>query len=202
MPIPPIAASDISMEMTKKRQIWKSLRDKEYRTAFAADVSTGLAFQIRLLREKMGWTQEELARRTGKRQETISQCENPNYGRYTLVTLKELAAAFDVALVVKFTPFSELVDWIAHLTPDRLAPVSFDEEYESVVASMQPHQDIKIVTSSSGDIGVPVADASLGWSAEETLPQREAGRLGNGMHWDTEDSPSPLARLSNLAIAV
>ena len=114
--------------MVTKNQLWKSLKDEEYRREYSADVGTGLAFQIKLLREKNGWTQDRLAELTGKQQETISQWENPDYGNYTLKTLKSLAAAFDVALMVKFVPFSELVEWMSGLTPGRLAPSSFKEE--------------------------------------------------------------------------
>ncbi|MEX0786199.1 MAG: helix-turn-helix transcriptional regulator [Dehalococcoidia bacterium] len=115
--------------MTRSEQIWKSLEDKEYRDAFNADVDTGLAFQIRALREKNGWTQAQLGERAGgKAQETISQWENPNYGSYTLNSIKDLAVAFDVGLAVRFVPFSDLVEWNANLTPERIAPPSFDEE--------------------------------------------------------------------------
>ena len=48
-----------------------------------------------------------------KTQGWISKIEDPGYGKLTLTTLKEVAAAFDVALVVRFAPFGELVDWIA-----------------------------------------------------------------------------------------
>jgi len=116
------------MTGVREAQVWQSLRDAEYRKEFSSDVGTGLAFQIRLLRERKGWTQEQLAALTGKQQETISQWENPGYGSYTLNSLKSLASAFDVALVVKFAPFSELVDWTVNLTPQRLAPDSFDAE--------------------------------------------------------------------------
>ena len=116
------------MATNKRQQLLNSLENEEYRREYAADVGTGLAFQIHLLREKRKWTQEDLATRMGKRQETISQWENPTYGRYTLNTLKELAAAFDVALTVRFIPFSELVDWSVNLDPERLAPKSFEEE--------------------------------------------------------------------------
>lgn len=114
--------------MTRYEQVWSSLQDEEYRREYSADVGTGLAFQIKLLREKNGWTQEHVAQLTGKQQETISQWENPNYGSYTLSSLKSLAAAFDVALLVRFAPFSELVEWNTGLTPQRLAPPSFVEE--------------------------------------------------------------------------
>lgn len=109
-------------------QVWRSLEDEEYRREYAADVGTGLAFQIKLLREKNGWTQGQLAERIGNRQPTISQWENPNYGDYSLNSLKGLAAAFDLALMVKFVSFGELVEWSANLTPDLLAPPSFQEE--------------------------------------------------------------------------
>jgi transcriptional regulator with XRE-family HTH domain len=103
------------MTATKYEQIWHSLEDEEYRREFNADVDTGLAFQIRALREKNGWTQGELAERAGSDQGTISQWENPNYGRYTLKTLKSLANAFDVGLLVRFAPFSELALWASLL---------------------------------------------------------------------------------------
>ncbi len=116
------------MTTDRAKQLWEGLEDLEYRREFSADVGTGLAFQIRMLRESRGWTQERLANLTGKQQETISQWENPNYGSYTLNSLKSLAAAFDVALIVRFAPFSELIDWSVNLTPARLSPPSFEEE--------------------------------------------------------------------------
>lgn len=116
---------------TKYYQLWKSIEDEEMRREFNLDVDTTLAFQIKLLREKNGWTQAQLAERAGSKQETISQWENPNYGSYTLKTLKGLATAFDVGLMVKFAKFSEIVEWNANLTPERLAPPSFTEEQAS-----------------------------------------------------------------------
>ena len=120
--------------MSKREQIWNSLKDKEYRELFASDVGTGLAFQIKLLREERGFTQEKLAEVTGKAQETVSQLENPNYGRYSLATLTQLAGAFDVALVVRFAPFSELVDYTVELSSEKLAPLSFEQEDEKAQA--------------------------------------------------------------------
>jgi len=110
-------------------ETFKSLENTEYRREFVNEhINVGLAFQIRLLRESKKWTQEELARRTGKAQETISEWENPDYGRYSLSTLKKLAAAFDVALLVEFVSFSELVNRTVCLTQERLAPPSYDND--------------------------------------------------------------------------
>ena len=131
----------------KRQQLFETLKEREYRRAFAADIGTGLAFQIRLMREDRGWTKEELARRIDKRLETISQWENPNYGRYTLKTLTELANAYDVALIVRFAAFSELVDLLASLTPERLAPPAFDKDIRRHTGSMAVAGDISSETA-------------------------------------------------------
>lgn len=111
---------------------WKLLetfRDKEYRHLFRrASYRRTLAEQVRQMRLSRGWTQAELAGESGKVQETISQLENPNYGNYTLKTLDRLAEAFDVALIVKFVPFSELARWMEELSPEDLAVPDFDHD--------------------------------------------------------------------------
>ncbi len=113
----------------KENQIRDSLANKEYRDALAVEhVNTTLAIQIHKMREARQWKQSDLANRLNKHQETISQWENPDYGRYSISTLKELACAFDVALLVKFIPFNELVADMVNLSPVRLCPPSFDEE--------------------------------------------------------------------------
>ena len=87
----------------KRRDFLDEVRDEEYRHEFVSEhVTVGLAFQINLLREARGWTQEELAGRCDMAQETISRLEDPNYGRYTLKTLKRLAKTFDVGLLSPF----------------------------------------------------------------------------------------------------
>jgi len=113
----------------KERQIQNSLASKEYREALAVEhVNTTLAIQIRKMREYYQWSQSDLASLLGKHQETISQWENPDYGRHSITTLKALAATFDVALLVKFIPFSELVKDMVSLSETRLSPPSFSEE--------------------------------------------------------------------------
>ena len=64
------------------------------------------ALQIRANRLARGWTQKELAERSGMKQSGIARLERG--GRPDLRTLKKVASAFDVALVVRFVPFSSL----------------------------------------------------------------------------------------------
>lgn len=121
----------------KEQQLFESFLNKEYRDAFVEEhISSGLAFQIRALREKKGWTQEELAQRTGKAQETISQLENPDYGRFTLKTLKTLASAFDLALMVNLVSFTGLIARVSNLSPETIAPPSYDDERQMSFADV------------------------------------------------------------------
>ena len=123
--------------MDKREQIWKSLENEEYRRLFSADVGTGLAFQIKMMRENKGWTQGELGDRAdGIAQPTISQLEDPDYGRFSLATLIKLAAAFDVGLAVRFVPFGELVDWTTSLNEERLVPPSYGDERQMSFAGV------------------------------------------------------------------
>lgn len=104
----------------KTQQIANSLDDKEYAHAFVdSEITTLLPFQIREMRKERDWSQTKLAEMTGQNQKTISDFENPNYARYSLSSLKRLAEAFDVALIVRFAPFSELVDWASNLSPEK-----------------------------------------------------------------------------------
>ena len=121
----------------KHKQIWESLQDPDFRKQLIDEhINVGIAFQIHGLRQRQGLKQKELAERLGdeKKQTLISSWENPNYGKYTLGTLKDLAKAFDVGLPVRFVPFSKLVDWTVSLTGDVIAPPSFGEEQDKVLA--------------------------------------------------------------------
>ena len=112
-----------------RRDFLDEVQDEEYRHEFVSEhVTVGLAFQINLLRQARGWTQEELASRCEMAQESISRLEDPNYGRYALKTLKRLAKAFDVGLLVRFVSFGELGEWTVDLPSRKLTPPSYEDE--------------------------------------------------------------------------
>ena len=117
-------------DMTSVRaQIVASLADKEYRDAFVQEaINQGIAFQIRAIRNQRGWTQGDLAERASKAQPEISRLEDPGYEGYTLKTLAKLASAFDVALTVRFIPFSALADEIGDESSRDFKVLSFDED--------------------------------------------------------------------------
>jgi len=115
--------------MTYKEELLLNLKDKEYRTSFVeAHINNGIAFQIKTMRGDL--TQEELGMLAGMKQEAICRLENPNYGSFTLKTLKQIASAFDVALIVRFVPFSDLINWDLDLSAESLKVLSFDEDLD------------------------------------------------------------------------
>jgi transcriptional regulator with XRE-family HTH domain len=107
--------------------MWQRLADKVYRDEYvAAKIDSNLAFQINNLRESRGWTQEELAKRADTKQPRISLLER-SCGGVTLSALRKIASAFDVALSIKFVPFSQLVDETISERLDRDVPC-FDDD--------------------------------------------------------------------------
>jgi transcriptional regulator with XRE-family HTH domain len=111
---------------SKVKAIWRKLRNKEYRDSFvASQISNSVAAQIFALREARGWKQAEVAARAGMKQSRISDLEDPNYENYQTRTLLKLASAYDVGLVVRFVPFSELAKWSANLSPGDFLPMEF-----------------------------------------------------------------------------
>jgi len=95
---------------SKAKLIAKLLRNKEYRDAYVEEkITTSLPFQIRALREQRDWSQAELGNHANMRQNAISRLEDAETGTPSLNTLLRLAHAFDLALLVKFVPFSRLV---------------------------------------------------------------------------------------------
>ena len=61
-------------------------------------------------------------------QERISVLEDPDYGKFNINTLKKIASAFDIGLVVRFVPFSELAEWELNLSSKSLQVPSFNED--------------------------------------------------------------------------
>jgi transcriptional regulator with XRE-family HTH domain len=113
----------------KTSLIRKLKKSKEYRDGFVdSEISVGLPFQIRALREQRGWSQKDLADATAMLQPRICAMEQAGYGNFTLSTLKKLASAFDIGLLVRFASFGELANLADAFSPDTFSvPSSKDD---------------------------------------------------------------------------
>ena len=88
-------------------------------------------------------SQEEAVKKLGMNQNAISRLENPYYGKATLTTLKRIAAAYDVGLLVEFVPFSRLIDRASgtpHLDPG-LGPSTMNvRSFEEELPELESHE--------------------------------------------------------------
>jgi transcriptional regulator with XRE-family HTH domain len=120
---------------SKRKSFLERLKDPTYRHAIvAAQIGNGIALQIRSMRKAEGWDQAELATKAlGKPelQSMISRYENPDYRKYSMSTLLDLAKAFDVGLEVRFVPFSRIIQRDRESGQEKLTVESFQEELKS-----------------------------------------------------------------------
>ena len=116
----------------------KELRDIYVESAISDVISTQI-FNLRKSR-KRNWSQRDLAKKVKMAQPRIAVLEGADYENYTISTLKRLASAFDVALIVKFAPFSELIKFKENFSSHDLQISSFDEEFDLLADELVAHE--------------------------------------------------------------
>ena len=119
----------LNFEMKGSLASHHEAKEKEFRDALVeVDIRRGLPVQIREMRESRGWSQGTLGERIGKPQNNISRIENNRDGYLSIKTLLDIASAFDVGLLVKFVPFSEVLRWSDNHTLATVVPPNYDSE--------------------------------------------------------------------------
>ena len=165
----------------KLMQLAQRMRSKEYRDSLVeAEIANGIAFQIRAMQAERGWTQKQLGDSAGMEQGAISRLVNSS-GNSSLNTLRRMASAFDVALIVRFVPFSQLLEWTGNLSRDRLAPLSYPEEFNAAIASVSLPSD----SSKVGAVAAEVEPAPLPQPAPSPLPQETLVTAGTEVEYAT-----------------
>jgi hypothetical protein len=107
----------------------QQLAEKGVRDEFVADqIRSRVALLIRALREQedRDWTQAELGERAGKRQNVICRIEDPDYGRLSLQTLLDVAAAFDLPLWIDIPEWEDWFRLIGDVPNSKTARSSFN----------------------------------------------------------------------------
>jgi transcriptional regulator with XRE-family HTH domain len=158
-----------------KQNLIDKFGKRSYRESFVSShLSGNIAAQIALMRGSRGWSQEDLAERADMKQSRISLMENPSYEGFNLKTLRRLAAAFDVALIVRFVPYGELLAWALNVDESDLTPESFDDDPAFEPAPLEPAEG-----SAISALGV---DPILGTS-------NAIGRFGESGEWKASVPP-------------
>lgn len=118
----------VKSTLTRLSKFLRSLKNKDDRDAFvAARVATAVGLRIFNLRKKKNWSQEELAQEAGMRQARISVLEKADYENFSFSTLRRIAAAFGVAVIVDFVSFPDFLEWSDGFDSESIAPESFEE---------------------------------------------------------------------------
>jgi transcriptional regulator with XRE-family HTH domain len=145
----------------RQLSLWEKFDDKEYRDSFVSShLANNISAQIYSTREMRGWTQQELADHAGMAQARISVMENSSYEKFSLSTLKRLASALDVALIVRLVPFSELASYATSMGPEKLAIRDFKNDLIAQVAASprttqaEPYSELNLADLPAGQVVV------------------------------------------------
>lgn len=115
--------------MTLLTRLIQRFKDFEYRHTYVESfLDSYIATQIQVLRERHGLTQAELAKRAGMGQSQISALEDVNNSTWKVGTLRKLARAFDLVLVVRFEEFGSALPDIDRFGRDSLTRRPFEND--------------------------------------------------------------------------
>lgn len=117
-----------------------NLTDKEFRDEYMSTlVRAGICYQIQALREQLGLSQTDFAQKTGKLQSTISRLENVEHSRASVQTLLDIACTLDIALLVRFVPYTSFLEATKDMSPEGLKVENFDTSLRKQLA-IQSHK--------------------------------------------------------------
>lgn len=178
-------------------RLLNKLRDPDYRNALVSStVAARLAARIYNLRKKKGWTQQKLASEAGMKQARISLLEQADYENFSFNTLKRIAAALGVAVVVDFVSFPDFLAWRDKLDSESVAPASFDE-------SLRPRGDSAGLDHRDRDVDGKIR-RKRGDTSVKTLRETYGNDCAPGVRGDTRlgtlrtrsrgDSPSKILK--------
>ena len=156
------------MSLHSKQSLYERLADRKFREAFVSSrIAQTIATQIRVLRQREEMSQKDLARALVTSQNAISRLESPKYGKLSISTLKKIASVFDVGLVVRFSPFSEVVDWTTKLSEQSISVPSFASDTGFIERRSPASDDLRGVSARVNGTNDSVA-LGLGASTEKT----------------------------------
>lgn len=152
----------------RSERISRLKNDRKSREAYVkAKLGVMVPSQIKALRLKSNTPkQQDLARLSGMHQPRLSMLETAGAANVTLETLAEIAAIHKVGVIVKFVPYSEMLQWENGFSQDEFKVTPIDQD----VAFLSPGLKAtwyatkyypKLQSTGDKPISIKGADASL-----------------------------------------
>jgi hypothetical protein len=124
------------------RSLIEKFRDKSYRDSYiASHTRRFLARQMRKFRGEK--SQTDFGDLIDKRQTVVSRLEDPNYGKWTLQTLFDVAEKLNVAVLVRFVDVSTFLRLSEDMSEDASQPQPYDEAKAAYLLE-RPAKKLKI----------------------------------------------------------
>ena len=131
-----------------KSRILKAFHKLAYRREYVDSLTDSyLATQIQVLREQRDWSQEKLAEVAGLGQSQISKFEDVDNSSWQGRTLKRLAKAFDLRLVIRFESFGTALTDIEQMNRRELERLSFKDDPVFQAGPNEEQQSKRMIAS-------------------------------------------------------
>jgi hypothetical protein len=96
-----------------------------------------LSRQMRAFRGQQ--SQVDFGKILDKPQSVVSRLEDPNYGKWTLQTLFDIARKLDVAIIVRFVDFSTFTEFTSNMDETAASPKKYDQaEMDELASGAEP----------------------------------------------------------------
>lgn len=184
----------------RSKLINRLLHERDFRAAYIrAKLDVLIPSQLRALRDEK--TQLQIAEETGMKQARISAMETPGLVNFNRETLVRMAATHDVGLVVKFVPFSEMLEWENSYSQDAFNPTRLAHDIDF----LQPAKGVRrrarrnrTIRRMSGvrTSQVPVTTAGIGASTYTIPVQRERVQLK--LQFEPAEQPPAQSQISKV----
>ena len=176
----------------------RQLSDKAVRSEFVADqIRARIALLIRSLREQpdRNWTQAELGERAGKPQNVISRFEDPNYGKMSLQSLFDLAAAFDLPVWIDMPEWKDWFALISDVPNQETHRSSFDLDKLAEQARDSSRSEYAAPIHSSGAAASAAAEAIRNMVLAPPQMRQILGTPVNANSLSTASNEAPLEKI-------
>lgn len=110
------------------------LSDKAYRGSYVVHQTRQfLARQMRALRGEK--SQKEFGEILGKPQSVVSRLEDPNYGKWALQSVFDVAISLDLAVIVRIVDYPTFLQFTSDMTDAAACPEAYKQDVVDSLAS-------------------------------------------------------------------